>query len=233
MSLISRVFSSVPSLAILARSDAMVRSSAAGCSAISASINDIGLACVSLSCGKVLRNETTRTSSLANTLTRSLAFGVIVLVAQIVSAQDRISIIPQPRQMTANGETFRLERAHIVLADPRSAEDRFGATDFAAEVKQVGINLKVRGGRDRKAIVIGVSSLPAVQRALKELKIDVPASLDADVDMRTVNGSLSADFPITLEGRVNPRRIRATIGKGGRRIRLETVNGSVELKKAS
>jgi len=27
--------------------------------------------------------------------------------------------------------------------------------------------------------------------------------------------------------------MRATIGKGGRRLRLETVNGSVELKKAS
>jgi hypothetical protein len=105
---------------------------------------------------------------------------VIVLVAQIVSAQDRISIIPQPRQMTANGETFRLDRAHIVLADPRSAEDRFAATDFVAEVKQVGINLKVRGGRDRKAIVIGVRSLPAVQRALKELKIDVPPNLNEE-----------------------------------------------------
>jgi DUF4097 and DUF4098 domain-containing protein YvlB len=48
-----------------------------------------------------------------------------------------------------------------------------------------------------------------------------------------VNGSLTSDFPIMVQGRMNPRRIRATIGKGGRRIRLETVNGSVELRKAS
>src|SRR5215211_964433 len=64
------------------------------------------------------------------------------------------------------------------------------------------------------------------------IEIEVPANLDADLDMRTVNGSLSADFPITVTGRVNPRRMRATIGKGGRRLRLETVNGSVELRKA-
>ena len=58
------------------------------------------------------------------------------------------------------------------------------------------------------------------------IEIEVPANLDADLDMRTVNGSLTSDFPIMIQGRMNPRRMRATIGKGGRRIRLETVNGS-------
>ena len=61
--------------------------------------------------------------------------------------------------------------------------------------------------------------------------IDVPAGLNAELDMRTVNGSVSADFPLTLTGRINPRHIRATIGSGGRRIRLETVNGSLRLRK--
>jgi hypothetical protein len=51
--------------------------------------------------------------------------------------------------------------------------------------------------------------------------------------MRTVNGSLNADFPITLSGRVNPRHLRATIGRGGRRIRFETINGSVTLRKGA
>jgi len=65
------------------------------------------------------------------------------------------------------------------------------------------------------------------------IEIEVPSNLDADLDMRTVNGSLTSDFELKIEGRVNPRRMRATIGKGGRRLRLETVNGSVELRKAS
>ena len=101
---------------------------------------------------------------MANTLTRTLLFGLIVIVAHVAQAQDRISLIPQPRQLTANGETFRLNRAHIALADPRSAEDRFAATDLVAEIKQVGIDLRVRTRRDRKAILIGVSNLPAVQK---------------------------------------------------------------------
>jgi DUF4097 and DUF4098 domain-containing protein YvlB len=65
------------------------------------------------------------------------------------------------------------------------------------------------------------------------VSVEVPGNLDAEIDMRTVNGSLSADFPITLSGRVNPRHLHATIGKGGRRIKFETVNGSVELRKSS
>ena len=63
------------------------------------------------------------------------------------------------------------------------------------------------------------------------VRLELPARVDAVVDLSTVNGSLSSDYPMTLEGRVSPRRIRATIGQGGRRIKVSTVNGSVELKK--
>ena len=62
----------------------------------------------------------------------------------------------------------------------------------------------------------------------------LPAHLDAEVDMQTVNGSLASDYPLTLTGRINPRRhLHAVIGNGGRQIRLHTVNGSIELKKPS
>jgi hypothetical protein len=93
----------------------------------------------------------------------------------VVHGQDRVSVIPQPRQVSANGEEFRLDRAHLVLADPRDAEDRFAATDFGEE-----FGLKVRGGRDRKAILIGIASLPAMQKALRAEKVEVPQSLNEE-----------------------------------------------------
>jgi len=55
--------------------------------------------------------------------------------------------------------------------------------------------------------------------------------LNADVDMSTVNGRFYMDFPVTISGRIDPRRLRASIGKGGPKIRLSTVNGNVELRK--
>jgi hypothetical protein len=55
--------------------------------------------------------------------------------------------------------------------------------------------------------------------------------IDADVDLSTVNGRFLTDFPVTISGRIDPRRLRATLGKGGPRIKLATVNGNVELRK--
>jgi DUF4097 and DUF4098 domain-containing protein YvlB len=55
--------------------------------------------------------------------------------------------------------------------------------------------------------------------------------VDADIELSTVNGRFSTDWPVTMTGRIDPRHLRATLGKGGRRIRLTTVNGNVELRK--
>jgi hypothetical protein len=55
--------------------------------------------------------------------------------------------------------------------------------------------------------------------------------VDADIDLRTVNGRFQTDWPVTITGRIDPKHLKATRGKGGRRIRLSTVNGNVELRK--
>ena len=55
--------------------------------------------------------------------------------------------------------------------------------------------------------------------------------IDAEVELSTVNGRFLTDFPVTVSGRIDPRRLRATLGKGGPRIRLSTTNGNVELRK--
>ena len=54
---------------------------------------------------------------------------------------------------------------------------------------------------------------------------------DADVEMSTVNGRFEINFPITIQGRLNPRHLRTRLGNGGRRIKLTTVNGNVELRR--
>jgi len=57
--------------------------------------------------------------------------------------------------------------------------------------------------------------------------------LDADVELSTVNGRFQTDYPVTINGRLDPRHLRARLGRGGRRIRLSTVNGNVELRRRS
>jgi hypothetical protein len=60
---------------------------------------------------------------------------------------------------------------------------------------------------------------------------ELPAALDAQLEMTTVNGRLTTDFPLTLQGKVSPRAMRATIGSGGRALKIETVNGNATLKR--
>ena len=60
--------------------------------------------------------------------------------------------------------------------------------------------------------------------------VELPKGVDANIELSTVNGRLRTDFPIQLQGRINPRHIEAVLGKGGRLIKVSTVNGSVELR---
>jgi len=55
--------------------------------------------------------------------------------------------------------------------------------------------------------------------------------LNADIELSTVNGRFQTDYPVTINGRLDPRHLRARLGRGGRRIRLSTVNGNVELRR--
>ncbi len=65
------------------------------------------------------------------------------------------------------------------------------------------------------------------------ITLELPAGFGADVDASTVNGSIQSDFPMTVQGRVSPRHLRATIGDGGRGLKLSTVNGSIRLKRGT
>jgi hypothetical protein len=64
-----------------------------------------------------------------------------------------------------------------------------------------------------------------------DITVETPASLDARVRLGTLHGSISSDYPVQLSGRFGPRRAEGTIGRGGREIEMETVNGSIELRK--
>ncbi len=64
------------------------------------------------------------------------------------------------------------------------------------------------------------------------ISLELPQDLQTDVRARTVNGSINTDFPVTASGRIDRRSLTGTIGGGGNRsLELETVNGSISLKR--
>jgi hypothetical protein len=63
------------------------------------------------------------------------------------------------------------------------------------------------------------------------IEVTVPAEFNADIDASTGNGGIRTDFPIQVSGRISKTRLRGTIGQGGRRLRLVTGNGEIEIRK--
>ena len=62
----------------------------------------------------------------------------------------------------------------------------------------------------------------------------LPPSLQAQLSMETVNGSVHSDFEVAGTDTSTRKEIHGTIGGGsGRRVALETVNGSVKLLRGS
>jgi hypothetical protein len=62
------------------------------------------------------------------------------------------------------------------------------------------------------------------------ITVDLPAGVSTEVSAATVNGHMESDFPLTVKGKFSMKNMHGTIGNGGRELKMNTVNGSVELK---
>jgi Putative adhesin len=63
------------------------------------------------------------------------------------------------------------------------------------------------------------------------ITLTLPPDLNTDVKATTVNGDISSDFPMTISGKISRRKVEGTIGGGGRLLSLDSVNGSITLKR--
>jgi hypothetical protein len=59
------------------------------------------------------------------------------------------------------------------------------------------------------------------------VELTLPANYAAHLETGTVNGPLSIDFPITVQGRLDLKRLSMDIGGGGPTVRVVTTNGPV------
>lgn len=101
------------------------------------------------------------------------------------------------------------------------------ATSSGGPVRASTVNGNVRA---RMASVPGSEDL-SFSSVNGNVVAEFETDIDANIELSTVNGRFSTDWPVTISGRIDPRHLRATLGKGGRRVKLSTVNGNVELRK--
>ncbi len=125
---------------------------------------------------------------MGHTLTRTLILGLTIVLAssavraQAASQSPGLQIIPQPKQLNALPEAFRFRRDNrILLADPRSDDDRFGAQDFIDDLKaSAGVALVISKGHSHHGILVGRIDLPPIREALKQAGLEVPANLNTE-----------------------------------------------------
>jgi DUF4097 and DUF4098 domain-containing protein YvlB len=60
----------------------------------------------------------------------------------------------------------------------------------------------------------------------------VPDNYSAHLETSTVNGNLSIDFPVTVQGRIT-RELAVNLGAGGPTVRAVTTNGGIKIKRLS
>jgi hypothetical protein len=63
------------------------------------------------------------------------------------------------------------------------------------------------------------------------ITLNLPAATSAVVNAETLNGDINTDFSVTVEGRFSRRRMTGTIGGGQHQLSLQTVNGSINLRR--
>lgn len=112
----------------------------------------------------------------------------------------------------------------------RAVNGRIEAHGLAHEVELSAVNGAVTASFDtvaaRQDIVLSADN--------GRIELLLPADAGAEVSARTVNGSIANDFGLAADAeKWVGRELEGTIGDGAARIRLKTINGSIEIRKAA
>ncbi|HEY9450620.1 MAG TPA: DUF4097 family beta strand repeat-containing protein [Gemmatimonadaceae bacterium] len=136
-----------------------------------------------------------------------------------------------------------------VKVDVSTISGELGVADVTSEVKAETVNGKVRvatrngpvtASSVNGSVMVAIDSLTTpgnidISTVNGSVTAQLPAALQGNVSLETVNGSATTDYSVTGNNSSSPKHLSGTIGTGGggRMVKLETVNGSVKLLKGT
>src|SRR6266508_523262 len=114
---------------------------------------------------------------------------------------------------------------------------RLGATTVNGGVRIAGataprVAVTVNGAVRARMLAFGDTGDVSLFTVNGSATAELPAHLDADVEARTVNGSIQTDYPLEVTGKVG-KHVHGMVGVGGRKVQVTTVNGSINLRKST
>ncbi len=88
----------------------------------------------------------------------------------------------------------------------------------------------VNGSIKASLLNISSSEKASFETVNGSINLYLPNGVDAELDAQTLNGKITTDFPITFSGKLSGNKhLKGKIGRGGPKLSLETVNGSIVL----
>lgn len=143
---------------------------------------------------------------------------------------------------TVSYEVFVPRRSNLSLKTNNggiSIADVNGRLEFSA--LNGGVNLRrvggsVRGGTTNGGLNVELSGQRWDGEALDVkttnggVSMFIPENYSAHLETGTVNGHLSIDFPVTVQGNIT-RELAVNLGAGGATIRAMTTNGGVRIRR--
>lgn len=122
----------------------------------------------------------------------------------------------------------------IAISDVQGRLD-FNTSNGGVSLRRVGGT--VRGGTTNGGLSIELAGdrwdgeEMDVKTTNGGISMSVPENYSAHLETGTVNGNLSIDFPVTVQGRIT-RELAVNLGSGGPTIRAMTTNGGVRIKRS-
>ena len=133
-----------------------------------------------------------------------------------------------PRHSDVSVETHN---GGIVFMDVNGKID-FNATNGGVVLRRIGG--AVRGSTTNGGLVIELTGdrwdgeTLDVSTTNGGVIMSVPENYSAHLETGTVNGSISVDFPVTVQGRIN-KELAVNLGAGGATVKAMTTNGGVRI----
>jgi Toastrack DUF4097 len=139
---------------------------------------------------------------------------------------------------------FTIEVPAGVVLVARTVNGKVNADDLMGDIKAYSVNgaidVSTSGTAEAKTVNGAIharfnrtdwSSDLEFETVNGVIILELADDINADVRAATVNGGITTDFPLTVQGRFGPKRISGTIGRGGHSLALSTVNGSIEIRR--
>lgn len=63
------------------------------------------------------------------------------------------------------------------------------------------------------------------------IKLAIPANAGFDLEAETFSGSITTDFAVTMQGKIDRKEVRGVVNNGGAALRVKAFSGSIEIKK--